>query len=177
MSDAVALNFILVLFKDWKRKAKPIGNDVKAKTFQKNAFILIDQLIFEYVNRQWRGSSDSKIAKNLELLPSLPDLFTPVSKERWFDLLSDIFEGNSIDSFKVTQKTMEPILFHFYALKEIYGPSGLDTFEVDHIIPQALFKPSSLPDAANLQNNLFNLALLPKCDNASKSNKRLKRNY
>ncbi|WP_353099670.1 DUF262 domain-containing protein [Myroides odoratus] len=173
LSDAITLNFVIILYKDWVRKGKPVGVDTKAKQFQKNSFILIDQLIYEYVNKQWRGSSDSKIAKNLNNFNSLPELFEPISKERWIALLNEIIETNSIDSDKITHKMMEPILYHFYCISKIQGPDSLYKIEVDHIIPQSIFNRSSLKDKESLQHNLYNLALLPKDDNISKSNKRL----
>jgi hypothetical protein len=172
-SDAVALNFFLVMYKDWERKGKPVGSDTTTKRFQKNAFILIDQLFFEYVNRKWRGSSDAKIASNLAEIPTLPDVFTPIPSERWRLLLDDVFTNNSIDGTKISQPIIEPLLYHFYALSEISGPTGSDTIEVDHIIPQALFKSSTIPDSDIVVHNLYNLALLPKRINISKTNKRL----
>lgn len=173
LSDAITLNFVIILYKDWVRKGRPVGSDTKAKQFQKNSFILIDQLIYEYVNKQWRGSSDSKIAKNLNNFKGLPELFEPISKERWKDLLSEIIETNSIDSEKITQKMMEPILYHFYCISKIQGPESFYKIEVDHLIPQSFFNKSVLKDRDALQHNLYNLALLPKDDNISKSNKLL----
>ncbi|HEX8177257.1 MAG TPA: DUF262 domain-containing protein [Pyrinomonadaceae bacterium] len=173
MSEATALNFILVLFEDWKRKGKPIGSDKKAKQFQKNSFILIDQLIFEYVNRQWRGSSDSKIASNLSEIPTQPDVLKPIDKTRWANLLDEIFATNTIDNFKINQKLVEPILYHFYSIKKLQGPSTQYEIEVDHIIPQSIFASSALPEKEYVQHNLFNLGLLPKDENISKGNKKL----
>jgi hypothetical protein len=67
---------------------------------------------------------------------------------------------------------MTPILYHFYCTRKIQGPNTDETIEVDHIIPQSLFVSSALRDKTS-QNSLFNLALLPKRENISKSNKRL----
>ncbi|MFC6267832.1 DUF262 domain-containing protein [Frigoriflavimonas asaccharolytica] len=173
LTDAITLNFVIILYKDWVRKGKPVGSDTKAKQFQKNSFILIDQLIFEYVNKQWRGSSDSKIAKNLNNFGGLPELFEPITKARWRTLLNEIIDSNSIDSDKITQKMMEPILYHFYCISKIQGPDSFYKIEVDHIIPQSIFNKSALRDRDSLQHNLYNLALLPKDDNISKSSKRL----
>lgn len=33
LSDAIALNFILIMYKDWIRKGKPIGVSQKTKEF------------------------------------------------------------------------------------------------------------------------------------------------
>lgn len=172
LSDAISLNFLLLMYKDWKRKDCPIGNDNKMKIFQKNAFILFDNLIFEYVTKQWRGSSDSKIARNILSIDKENDLFKPLEKQKWEILLSDIFEKNVIDDDQITQIIMQPLLYHFYALSNIQGPDTNYSIEIDHIIPQSIFKSSAIKNK-EIVNNLFNLALLPKDENISKSNKML----
>lgn len=69
---------------------------------------------------------------------------------------------------------LEPILYHFYCLKQISGPNtDLYSIYIDHIVPQALFKKSALPNKDIIQNNLYNLALLPANENISKSDDRL----
>ena len=61
-----------------------------------------------------------------------------------------------------------------YCLKNITGPSEPNVkIEVDHIIPQALFKASTIERKTIVQDNLLNLGLLPKRENITKSNKRL----
>ena len=173
LSDGIALNFLLIMYKDWIRKNKPIGTDIKTKQFQKNAFILLDTLIYEYVTKQWRGSSDSKIAKNLLKIEHEDEIFKHIPQEKWISLLNEIMEKNMIDGDLITQKTMQPILYHFYAISKIHGPDTNYNIEVDHIIPQSLFKSSAIPNADTIVHNLYNLGLLPKDENISKSNKRL----
>lgn len=88
-SDSIALNFIILVYKDWVRKGKPVG-DTKAKQFQKNCFILWDRLIFEYVNKQWRGSGDSIIANNISAIDREGDLFVPIPRYRWVNFRKDV---------------------------------------------------------------------------------------
>lgn len=172
-SDAIALNFIIVAYFDWCRKGKPLG-DSKAKRFQKNCFILWDRLIYEYINRQWRGSSDSKIANNIINVGSEDEDFASIPGWKWKTILEDqIFAENSIESTDVSIGTMKPLLYHFYCLKSIQGPDTNYDIEVDHIIPQTLFNQSSIPKKEVIQDNLLNLGLLPKDENISKSNKKL----
>lgn len=172
-SDAVALDFMILTYMDWVRKGKPIG-DSKAKQFQKNCFILWDKLIFEYINKQWRGSSDSKIANNIILMANEPDLFIPVTQERWNSILKeDIFANSTIESIDISMSIMKPLLYHMYCLKYIQGPDSNYGIEVDHIIPQTLFNESSIPRKGVIQDNLLNLGLLPKDENVAKSNKKL----
>ncbi len=69
---------------------------------------------------------------------------------------------------------MTPILYYYYCLKDIAGPNFIDvSIEVDHILPQTLFDNSSIQEHEYLKHNIFNLALLPKRLNISKSNKTL----
>lgn len=172
-SDAIALDFIIIAYKDWCRKGKPIG-DTKAKQFQKNCFILWDRLIFEYINKQWRGSSDQKIANNIISLKNESDLFSPVHTDKWRGILEDqIFEFSMIENSDISMAMMKPLLYHFYCLMQIQGPDTSYNIEIDHIIPQTLFNESSIIRKEVIQNNLLNLGLLPKDENIAKSNKKL----
>ncbi len=173
-SDAIALNFIIIAYADWCAKGKPIG-DSKAKQFQKNCFILVDSMIFEYVYKLWRGSSDSKIANNILKIKRGTEGFKPIEREKWLELLQNqIFKNSQIDSDDITLSLMKPLLYHFYCLRQLSGPGLGGAVEIDHIIPKTVFNESSLERAAVVQNNLLNLGLLTKQDNISKSNKRLK---
>lgn len=172
-SDAIALDFLLILYFDWKRKECPIGSSTKTRQFQKNCFILWDQLIYEYVRKQWRGSSDSLIASNIKALDSMPDVFEPVTREKWIALLNEILEKNTVNDANVSISLMKPILYHMYCISNIAGPGLECTIDVDHIIPQSCFKASTIPGKEVIQDNLYNLGLLPKRDNISKSNKKL----
>lgn len=174
-SDAIALDFFLILYFDWKRKGSPMGSNTKAKQFQKNCFILWDQLIYEYVNKQWRGSSDSLIANNIKKIDNETAVFTPIDTDKWKKLLKEIRDTSTVNDNDVSVAVMKPILYHMYCLKEIQGPGSVITsIEVDHIIPQSAFKSSALNRKEVIQDNLYNLGLLPKKDNISKSNNKLK---
>ena len=173
-SDAVALNFISIAYRDWCKKGKPLG-DSKSRQFQKNCFILWDKLIFEYITKQWRGSSDSKIANNISsILSSEYEMFEPIPAHKWINILEDqIFEESKIETDDISLKIMKPLLYHMYCLKMISGPDTQYAVEVDHIIPQTLFNESTIERKNIIQDNILNLGLLPKDDNVSKSNKKL----
>lgn len=172
LSDAISLNFMILTYQDWLRKDKPIGNET-AKQFQKNAFILLDNLIYEYITRQWRGSSDGLIARNISNFNNLPDLLQPVDTKKWELIITEIIDENKILGENISKSTLEPILYHYYALKEIQAPDSNYSLEVDHIIPQSLFKSSTLVNKDVIQHNIYNLCILPKDENISKSKKRL----
>lgn len=169
-----ALNFILVSYANWIKSGKPIGNDSAAKKFIKNCFILWDKLIYEYVNRQWSGSMDSKISNYLERIYNNKPVFDPIATDKWSQLLIDIFETSKIGDFEIKFDLMKPLLYHFYCLSHIYGPDSPYTIEIDHIMPQTKFEESHLPHKSMLKDSLFNLGLLPKNENISKSNKTLR---
>lgn len=171
-SDAIALNFIAMAYKDWIKKGKPIG-DTKARQFQKNCFILWDKLIFEYITLKWRGSSDSKIAYNIANLENM-DSFKPISREQWEQILrNEIFKESVIESKDITFALMKPLLYHFYCLSSIQGPDTNYDIEVDHIIPKTLFAESNIERKDIIRDNILNLGLLPKDENIAKSNKKL----
>lgn len=174
-SDAIALDFILIMYFDYIRKEKPYGAGTRTKQFQRNCFILWDSLIYEYVRKMWRGSSDSLIANNIRELSNKGDVFSPVEKEKWIDLLQEIYERSTVNETNVSVSLMKPILYHMYCLQNIAGPNDMGvTVEVDHIIPQSEFKSSTIPNKDVIKDNLYNLGLLPKKENVSKSNHKLK---
>ena len=43
-------------------------------------------VVYEYITKQWRGSSDSKILENINNFAAMPELYVPVNKEKWLDL-------------------------------------------------------------------------------------------
>lgn len=169
-----ALNFILVCYTLWKESGKPIGSDYAAKKFIKKCFILWDKLIFEYVNRQWSGSMDSKISKYLERLHCDEQVFDPITNDRWMQLLTEIYENAKIGDSDIKFDLMKPLLYHFYCLSHISGPDSNYGIEVDHILPQIRFDLSQLDKKNILKDSLYNLALLPKNENVSKSDKTLR---
>ncbi len=175
-SDAIALDFILLTYFDWKNKNSPIGASKKTKQFQKNCFILWDQLIYEYVKKMWRGSSDSMIANNIKSLKTNyqdGDMLAPVKEEQWKELLKEIRENSKVNGADVSVSLMKPLLYHMYCLKGIQGPGVNYSIDVDHILPQSAFESSIILSKDTVKDNLFNLGLLPKKDNISKSNKYL----
>ena len=179
MSDAIAINFVSITYKDWLRKEKPVGNSTQTNKFIKNSRVLFDSLVFEYITRQWRGSSDARVGENLKNFSTKGDLYEPILKVKWEQLLDEIIEKHEVLGTKAKQDgidntVMPPLLYYYYILNEQQGPMGLNvTIEKDHIIPRALFESSHVENKAILTNNLFNLCLLPKKENITKRDKRL----
>lgn len=170
-SDYVAYNFFILCYLNWKSKGCPIGSDSAAKKFQKECFYLLDRLLYEYVSGVWKGSGDSRIRNNIE---NLSENFRPVPKDDWKNLLAEIFDNSKINGVDIKLDLMKPLLYHFYCLNNQAGPNTLSTqFDVDHIIPQALFNLSTYERRESLRDNLLNLGILPKQENCSKGKKRL----
>jgi hypothetical protein len=177
-SDAVSINFTILTYLDWKRKGEPVGNNTTTKKFVKNSIILFDKLIYEYLTKQWRGSSDSKIADNINGFSALPELHIPLGNSKWIDLLTEIFDHHKLNESPLKidgiDQLLKPILYYYYTLRELAGPTGLGiTVEQDHIIPVSTLNNSHLENISIKKNNLFNLALFPKKSNIKKGNKKL----
>lgn len=178
MSEAVAINFVVLTYKDWLRKEKPIGANVTTKRFVKNSIILFDSLVYEYVTRQWRGSGDSRVAENIAQFNSRPELYEPIGVEKWKALISEMTSKHEVMGAKLSQDSIDlvtkTILYYHYVLSAQAGPDGLDIkIDQDHIIPKSLLNNSTIADKNIKVNNLFNLCLLPKRENISKTDKML----
>lgn len=171
-SDFIAMNFFILCYLNWCKKGRPIGSGAEVRKFQKESFILWDKLIYEYVKGLWKSSADSKIRVNIE---KLDDNFTYVSKDDWKRLLDEVFDHSKINGDDITFVLMKPLLYHYYCLASIEGPSAVKfkALDVDHIIPQTLFESSVYERAGIIKDNLLNLGILPKESNTSKGGKKL----
>lgn len=168
LSDTICQNFILMIYQDWINKGRPTTGS-NAEKVKKNSYILLDKLIYEYITNQWRGSSDSKIAKNISSIKeNIHDIFEPISRSEWENILDKIMYDEPLNN------GVEAVLLHQYSTRHISAPDSKYHIEVDHIIPQKLFKASCLPHKDKIKDGLFNLAFLPKDENISKSDKTLK---
>lgn len=166
-SDAITLNFIFIMYKDYLRKGSPIGRG--SQTFVNNAVKLVDKLVFEYVTKKWRGSSDSKISQNLKEFESADDIFTTVSKESWEKLLTDILYNFKIEEDNIKFTLMKTLVIHRYCIAQIMGPNDINIgINIDHLIPRSLFNDKDLS-----KDSLFNLCPIPQKENIKKSNSKL----
>ena len=172
-SDAVALNFLFLVLTDYRRKGKP-SSGVQYKNFIHNTQILVDQLIYEYVTEKWRGSGDSKIARNILDFPKNKDRIIIQSRKNWNTLIKDINDNYKIDDKYITFSNSKVLLYHIYAINGKSGPNNqLINIDTDHIIPQASFRSSSIAEADYIRHALFNLTPLPSKQNKKKSSKPL----
>ena len=170
LGNAISLEFIAILLKDWEDKQEPTVSGTQLKAFQRDARILYDKLVFEYSTKVWRGSGDSKMASDIK---DWKARLTPVSSVEWETFINGALEG-VYNGQTTTQKTLTPILYYYYAINNMEPPSSSsDKIEVDHIIPKEKFGGNVMANS-NMRDSLTNLALLPKNENAAKNSKALK---
>lgn len=179
VSDTPTLNYLALLFRSWKRLGKPFGYTTQnKKVYDKNTFIELDKIIFGYLNNQWKGSSDSTIQTNIQNFEKgigydSEGLFKSVPSHDWHTLLQGIFENNSLNNKPIQKGVLAPLVYYYNCIKQLKGYGEEQPGQIDHIIPQASWKSSSLPNKDTVQNNAFNLALLPSNLNKAKSDSRL----
>ena len=172
LGSAIVLEYVTILLRSWKQHGEPQSPCTEQKAFIRDAKALLDRLIFEYATKVWRGSGDSKMANDIK---NWHDRIKPIETNQWIDFITSVSEGK-YNGQDVNYKTLRPVLYYFYALQS-KAPSLVVTdnevFEIDHILPQDLFKNNSNIDFAK-KDSIVNLALLPKKDNISKKDKVLK---
>ena len=169
LGNAITLEFLTIVLKDWNSQGRPMTGGAQYKAVQRNARILFDRLVFEYATKVWRGSGDSKMAADIK---DWNMRIQPIDEAEWKAFIIGSLDG-MYHGQKATQKTLTPVLYYYYSLKDMSPLPGTDIkFDVDHIIPQEKFKDNQLVNQ-NMKDSLSNLALLPKKDNISKSSKAL----
>lgn len=174
-SEAIVLNFIIIIHKDWLRKGKPSNNNQNSKDFILNAKILFDKLIYQYVNRELRGSSDSEVARRLNDFNNYQEsLITRLENEEWKDLIENVIENHVIRekplSYKNIDKMLKIILIYYYVLEGLKFTG--DKVNFDHIIPKVKLE-ERIEEWKIKSSNLFNLCILPDSTNREKYNKLL----
>jgi hypothetical protein len=173
LGDSPTINFIALTYLDWVKKGKPISN-TNANKVKKNAFVLIDKLFYEFLNKQWRGSSDSKVNRNLLTYQPNDDINPHVESEKWKSFLHSMFFNFKIGGEDLTFTESSKLIYHYYSIKGIKGPNDTQVrVEVDHIYSQSLLEESTIPNKKIIKDSPFNLSLLPKNKNISKSNRKL----
>jgi len=169
LGNAITLEFLTIALLDWRKKGKPKTSSADLKAFKRDMRVLFDRLVYEYATKVWRGSGDSKMARDIE---NWETRISPIDAGEWDKFVKDACVGQC-NGEATSQKTMTPILYYYYILNNKLPSTAFDTtFDVDHIIPQEKFKDNALVDQS-YKDSLGNLALLPKRDNISKKSKAL----
>lgn len=179
VSDAPTLNYLALLYRSWKKLGKPTGFSTSAKKiYDKNAFIELDKIIYGYLTNQWRGSSDSTIQANIMNFEkgngfNNVGLFDSIPLNDWITTLETIFNNNTLNNKPIQKGSLAPLVYYYNCIKKLKGHGESHPGQIDHIIPQNAWKSSVISNKESVQNNAFNLALLPADVNKSKNDNRL----
>jgi hypothetical protein len=171
IGENTAMTFLSLAFRNWRSFGENIGNH-NAKKTKKNAFVLFDRLVYEYLTNQWKGSSDAKVSKYLNELTKV-EKFENIDEEKWTNLITEVIEQYSVAGSKIEDyNKLFPLLFYNHVMNNEINLS-YGNLEIDHIIPQTAFDNSRIDGSKIIQNGLFNLVLIPEDLNIRKKNKPL----
>jgi hypothetical protein len=177
-SEAVGINYLLCMMALWEELGKPTTTSSAAfKQFQNKGVVLFDRMLYEYVTRLWRGSSDSLIAQNLDEVTGSHAMFDPVPQDTWRSVLEELVEDGRIEGrSQLTNKNptreTKAILRYYYVLRGM-KPSATGTMSLDHIIPKRKFESATQDEIKQKKHHVANLAEFPKQDNTEKGTKTL----
>ncbi len=169
MGNAIALEFLTIIWLDWKERGCLSTVSGETKALQRDARILFDKLVFEYATKTWRGSGDSKMSSDIK---NWKQRLIPVEVEDWRNFITGACIGN-YNGQDTSVKTLKPVLYYYYVITNCSPINQVNvSFDVDHIIPQERFVGNAMIPQA-YRDSLANLALLPTKDNISKKAKAL----
>lgn len=165
MGNAIALEFLTIIWLDWKERGCPSTVSGETKALQRDARILFDKLVFEYATKTWRGSGDSKMSSDIK---NWKQRVTPVDSEDWKNFITGVCMGN-YNGQDTTVKILKPVLYYYYVITSCSPINQVNvSFDVDHIIPKERFVGNTMIAKA-YRDSLINLALLPTKDKSCKS--------
>lgn len=176
LSDGPTMNFLFILYRNWLELNKPTAyQSTERKIYDKNIFILLDESFYRYLSNQWKGSSDSTIAKNIAAYSQKSNnnsnhLFNTIPTDSWNVLLNEISVKNELNGKAIVKNSLMPLVHFYNIIKNIEGKGSNEPGEIDHIMPQSLWESANIENKEAILNNVFNLALLPKDTNDSKNN-------
>lgn len=170
-SEAICLNFLVLVYKNWISKNSPIGPGIATTKFVNEANSLFDKMIYEYTLKQWRGSSDSKIAENIIKFNN-GSMFNAINEDRWLELINELLESGTIQDEVAKQSDLTALIYYYYILKTKAAPLSKDKIDIDHIISKLHFKTAT-GIQVDMTNNISNLCLLESSLNKIKKDKSL----
>lgn len=112
MGNAIVLEFLTIMWLDWKDRGRPSTVSGETKALQKDARILFDKLVFEYATKTWRGSGDSKMSSDIK---NWKQRVTPVDSEDWKNFITGACMGN-YNGQDTTVKILKPVLYYYYVI-------------------------------------------------------------
>ena len=171
LGSAPTLEFLTILNRHWQALGTPVVDGTKRKTFIHNSLILLDRLFYEYSGNQWRGSGDSKMARDVE---NISERFEPIPTQNWEKFVDEACKPTNSANYR----RLEAVLYYFTTLQQKRPALVQGTYDVDHIVPQTLLDAANETEVGGvkliaLKNSLGNLALLPHKSNIKKNDKQL----
>ena len=154
MGNAIALEFLTIMWLDWKDRGCPSTVSGETKALQRDARILFDKLVFEYATKTWRGSGDSKMSSDIK---NWKQRVTPVDSEDWKNFITGACMGN-YNGQDTTVKILKPVLYYYYVITSCSPINQVNvSFDVDHIIPKERFVGNNMV-AQTYRDSLINLS-------------------
>ena len=161
------LEYLAILQKCWKKLGCESGGN--EKKFIRGAICLLDRLILEHANNEWKGSSDSKMSKHLK--GNWDERVELLSKEEWQSYISKAC-SSTVEDYK-----KHCAVLYYFAVLENRRPDNIADveYDIDHIIPQKEFDQvvGGTGIDVGLKDCLGNVSLLPRKKNESKGEKKL----
>ncbi|MBR3362047.1 MAG: DUF262 domain-containing protein [Lachnospiraceae bacterium] len=169
--------FMLAAYYMYMESGRANAGTSAYRIFEKNVFIVLDNIIVEYINSGWKGSSDSLLASKLKNIKSTyksSELLKAYPTDDWLKVLDEIMDQGTIAGKDIKFDLIKPLVAHYYCIKAKRCSVTYNyTAEFDHIIPQKAFSSSGLDRKEVKRDSIYNIGLLPKGTNASKNDRTL----
>ena len=131
----------------------------------------LDRIFLDRVLGQYKGSGDSKMAANLKDIEKRTVQISTEENVKWKAMIDEVLDG-TLNGKTFKHDAMKPLLYYEKIINAMQIiPS--DSFDIDHIYPQAMFEAGNGLLNPLDENSLANLALLPSNVNKQKQNKPL----
>jgi len=168
----VSINYLFLMINRWKELNKPTQkNSAKYRAFILDSRILFDKMVYEYVTNIWKGSSDSRLNRNLTSDHSIA--FKAIPDSEWDTLIDTVYADNEINGQRPSTAALKALLVYFTMLRGKKMDASLtEPIQIDHIIPKSRFVGDYESDP--FKDSLYNYAFLPRKLNLDKSGNPLK---
>lgn len=177
IGENATVYFMLAAYYMYMQSGRANAGTTAYKIFEKNLFIVLDNIIEEYINSGWKGSSDSLLAsklKNLKNNYKSNELLKAYPKDEWIKVIDEIMNQGTVSGKDIKFDLIKPLAAHYYCIKgKKCNVTYEYTAEFDHIIPQKAFNSSGLDRKEVKRDAIYNIGLLPKGTNASKNDRTL----
>ena len=177
IGENATVYFMLAAYYMYLQSNRANTGSTAYRFFEKNLFILLDNIIVEYLNSVWRGSSDSHLSSKLKELKATyknNELLRTISKAEWISIINVIMDEGKVFGKDIKLDLIKPLVAHYYCIIGKRCDTAEEyTAEFDHIIPKKSFASSAIDRKDVMKDVIYNIGLLPKTANASKNERTL----